>query len=274
MAISCLAAGFPLFFPFPFLPRVRTPFVTTMIPNSFKFECPSCGQHISAMMPDAGTAGACPTCGSHFVVPSPTPLSESSGARTAGPQRNRLVAPIVAGATVLVMALAALALYTSGRFATRKIQSLSVPSPGVDATTPAAATAQTSHAAPTDVTPPITPVLAPAANAPAAATAQTAPATPAVVAPLITPAPATASTVQSRFSGTWKGQIDPGTGELSGALVEYIIYPPEKKWTHIEVSYPQNVQPPTNLSGITVDGAPFLAGDTLIVVPIPNPRSG
>ena len=107
--------------------------MTTMIPKSFKFECPSCGQHISAMMPDAGTAGACPTCGSQFVVPNPTPSSESSGLGSAGPQRSRPFIPIVVGAAVLVMALAALALYTSGRFGIRKVQSLSVPSSSVDA---------------------------------------------------------------------------------------------------------------------------------------------
>lgn len=79
------------------------------------------------MLPDAGTAGACPTCGSQFVVPNPTPSSESSGLGSAGPQRNRPFIPIVVGAAILVIALAALALYTSGRFGIRKLQSLTVP---------------------------------------------------------------------------------------------------------------------------------------------------
>ena len=79
-------------------------------------------------------------------------------------------------------------------------------------------------------------VLAPGPSA-APAVAQSNP--PPIVSALpITPAPDTASPAESRFSGTWKGQIDPGTGDMPGALVECILSP-EKKQFYFQVSYPQ-----------------------------------
>lgn len=42
-----------------------------MAPESFKFWCPSCGQHIAANRSDVGSQADCPACGKALVVPEP-----------------------------------------------------------------------------------------------------------------------------------------------------------------------------------------------------------
>lgn len=46
-----------------------------MADTVFKFECPACGQRISATPDLFGTDGNCPTCGQLFTVPTPPPQS-------------------------------------------------------------------------------------------------------------------------------------------------------------------------------------------------------
>ena len=46
--------------------------------DSFKFECPSCGQRLSVTLDDAGASAECPTCGKPLVVPNPPIVSPQS----------------------------------------------------------------------------------------------------------------------------------------------------------------------------------------------------
>jgi hypothetical protein len=55
---------------------------------SFKFECPSCGQRISATVEDAGTVGICPACRNEFEVPGAQRVPDLPVAAAAGSEKR------------------------------------------------------------------------------------------------------------------------------------------------------------------------------------------
>lgn len=96
---------------------------TAMNPDSFKFWCPSCGQHIAVTRSAAGTHANCPACGSPLIVPAPpnegTALSGASfdpgahGLRIPPPRppASRKLALGLAMVTATVLVIVAISAY-------------------------------------------------------------------------------------------------------------------------------------------------------------------
>ena len=106
-----------------------------MAPDTFKFWCPSCGQHIAANRSDVGVRADCPACGMPLVVPEPAadsaacdcPVADGPcahgvhhGLRIPAPQppasnRRAYVVALAIVAILLVVAVAVL-MRPGGRF--------------------------------------------------------------------------------------------------------------------------------------------------------------
>jgi hypothetical protein len=93
-----------------------------MKPGTFKFWCPSCGQHIAVTLADVGTHADCPACGKALVVPDPEDVEAPCPAPQPAirprpkpvmqrPPLSRRLAPALALLTAALLAAVAVVAY-------------------------------------------------------------------------------------------------------------------------------------------------------------------
>lgn len=103
--------------------------------DSFKFECPSCGQHIAVTMAQVGVRAECPACGGSLVVPEPAvasrpPLQGPSGVRIPPPKApaSRSLALGLALVTAGLLVIVAVTAYvrSGGKIGSTPFQQINV----------------------------------------------------------------------------------------------------------------------------------------------------
>jgi hypothetical protein len=84
-----------------------------MAPDSFRFQCPSCGQRIAAPYDSVGATESCPTCGTSIVVPHPVSPAAAAIHSLVVPKTNPLLLPLISVSIFLIAASVAFVFYIS-----------------------------------------------------------------------------------------------------------------------------------------------------------------